>query len=266
MAVSEFANGGAFWVILLALLLCVTGYALWRWLPLQMDLLIQRRSRLFGAAERNFFECLYKALQDDYYIFAKVRVLDVAQPSPATNLLHKRAFELRYRDEHLDFVLCKKNDMSIFGVVELENFEQRGRAVNSKTREKAIAELCTEANFRLFYFDVRQDYKDMDIRRLITGRARSDSSELSGTHQSQLTLDGASVSDFSKIRSCPKCNSEVVTKVAIKGERIGEKFLMCRKYPYCDYKVSVNDAKVLKEKRKRERNAAKPGFSDWSGG
>ncbi|MFT5573150.1 MAG: ssDNA-binding Zn-finger/Zn-ribbon topoisomerase 1 [Cryomorphaceae bacterium] len=56
----------------------------------------------------------------------------------------------------------------------------------------------------------------------------------------------------------------MVTKVAVKESRIGEKFLMCRKYPYCDYKLPVSDEKVLKMQKKEQHQAAKPGFGDWS--
>jgi len=41
---------------------------------------------------------------------------------------------------------------------------------------------------------------------------------------------------------------------------------MCRKYPYCDYQLSMNDAKVVKMQQKEAQQAKKPGFSDWSAG
>ena len=58
--------------------------------------------------------------------------------------------------------------------------------------------------------------------------------------------------------------------MAVKGKRIGEKFLMCRKYPYCDYRVAMNDKMVAKQVKGDVSNGdstvVRPGFSDWSAG
>lgn len=266
MTLNEMTEGWLLWGGLFAAGLAVAAYVAWLMAVARAKLAIQRKSRMLSVAERNFFECLANALSDDYFIFTRVKVLDVVEPSPAASLIEKRSFRKHYAQQTLDYVLCKKQDLSIFGIVELENFEKRSGARDKERRDRMVADVCKTANLRLFYFDIRQDYQGMDIRRLITGRARRSSNDVSATHQSQLTIDGASVSDFAKMRTCPKCHSEVVTKVAVKGDSIGEKFLMCRKYPYCDYKLSVNDAKLLRMQKREENKASKPGFRDWSAG
>ena len=102
---------------------------------------------------------------------------------------------------------------------------------------------------------------------MITGRSRVIKKEVSpATHKSRLTVDGSSVSEYSRMRKCPNCNSEVVTKVAVKGDHIGEKFLMCRKYPYCDYQVPMPDTKVQELHAKKRQQEPKTGFKDWSAG
>jgi ssDNA-binding Zn-finger/Zn-ribbon topoisomerase 1 len=114
---------------------------------------------------------------------------------------------------------------------------------------------------RLFYFDARADYTGLDICRLIIGKSKGDRSNedrLSATHQSQLTIDNSSHSISGYARSCPKCRSEVVTKVSVKGRTIGEKFLMCRKYPYCDYRIAKKDLKRVKKTNKTRDVSLKP--------
>jgi len=265
MSLNDFISGWALWGSLLIIAVLFGAYYAWKLRDSRNEFELQRRSRMLSAAERNFFECLANALGDDFYIFTKVRVLDVVEPSPASSRFQRNRIRTHLSVECLDYVLCKKHDLSIFGVVELENFEKRNSAKARERREKLISEVCKTANLRLFYFDIRQDYQGMDIRRLVTGRSRRTSNDvITPTHQTQLSSDGASVTDYSRMRSCPKCHSEVVTKIAVKGKRIGEKFLMCRKYPYCDYQISVTDAKAAQMERKDKQKAAKPGFSDWS--
>lgn len=266
MALSEIVNGWVPWASVICIVLSFMFFFGWRGLLQRADFAVQRKSRMLSTAEKNFFECLTNALSDDFYIFTKVRVLDVVESSPAATNIEKKSLMKKLVNQSLDYVLCKKHDLSIFGVVELENFEKSDDKKGKRNREKMVSEVCETANLRLFYFDIRQDYQDMDIRRLVTGRARTSSRHITPTHQSQLTIDGASTSDFAKTRACPKCHSEVVTKVAVKGDKIGEKFLMCRKYPYCDYKVSHSDANVARIAQRKESIAAKPGFRDWSAG
>ena len=225
---------------------------------------LQRKSRILSAAERNFFDCLMNSLSEDFYIFARIGILDVVEPTPAANWLNSKQIKSRLASESFDYLLCKKHDLSVFGVIELENFEKDTNKKLRAAREKIVSDVCKIANLRLFYFDIRQDYRTMDIRRLVTGRSAKVENKASPTHQSQLSVEQASISDFGQLRTCPKCHSEVVTKVAVKGKRIGEKFLMCRKYPYCDYQLSMNDAKVLKMQRKEAQRAKKPGFRDWA--
>jgi len=232
---------------------------------------IQRRSRLLSPAEKKFFECLDSSLSEDYHIFTKVAMMDVIESIPTANVFESKQNKKKLAGECFDFVLCKKQDLSVFGIVELENFEKRSGHREKASREKLINAVCKAAHLRLFYFDVRQDYQGIDIRRLITGRsAKPSEPEINGASRSQFTIDNSSYAAFAKQRSCPQCNGEVVTKVAVKGKRIGEKFLMCRKYPYCDYRVAMNDKHVMEKMQRSSAHdkkvSQKPGFSDWSAG
>jgi len=222
------------------------------------DAHVQRKSRILLSAERAFFEYLIDALSDDYYIFAKGNMLDVVDVSPRTNWLQERIIRKRLASTRLDYVLCQKHDLSIFGVVELENFSN---SEDRRRRQELVSRVCQVSGIRLFYFDVRQDYRDVDIHRIITGRAKKKEFENSPTHQSQLTV-GASVNSYLRSRSCPKCNGEVATKVAVKGKHMGEKFLMCRKYPYCDYQVPLAEVKAEREKDKEVEKSA-GGYKHW---
>ena len=215
---------------------------------------VQGNSRMLSVAERKLFECLVEALADKYFIFIKVGLSSFIEPSPDAKWLNLIQVRRELDTYNVDFIVCKQADMSVFAVVELE---RTGRTVDAKAmrkgqnysakrkrRDTVIRRVCKSSDLKLFYFDVRPDYQGLDICQLITGRPKGDSSaedHLSPTHQSQLTIDHSRHSTSAYARSCPKCRSEVVTKISIKGRNIGEKFLMCRKYPYCDYRVAKKD-------------------------
>lgn len=259
----------------LLLLVFIGGFIFWRERAQGGALELQRKSRLFTPAERSFFECLMPALSDDFYIFIRVPFLDVLGPRPTATNTEIGKIAKRLRTEHFDYVLCKKSDLGIFGVIELEHAESKQTAQSRVKREKFLNAICKSAHLRLFYFDIRQDYEHVDIKRLITGYSSKPEKkrEVDTASRSQFSIDNSSYAAFAKKRNCPKCNGEVVTKVAVKGKRIGEKFLMCRKHPYCDYRISVNDEMVRGEAAEAEQVAgvaanesARPGFKDWSAG
>ncbi|NND00759.1 MAG: DUF2726 domain-containing protein [Gammaproteobacteria bacterium] len=272
MTLDIFSNGFLEWGLIalavLALLLFV--FVLHRRAD-KFDFALQRRSRLLTPAEKKFFECLITSLGDDFYIFTKIAMLDAIEASPGASRIDSWQIKRRLSSERLDYVLCKKHDLSIFGVIELENFEKKGDKREIAQREKLVDTVCKAAHLRLFYFDVRQDYQNIDIRRLVTGRsARPKEPLASGAAKSQFTIDDSSYAAFAKHRNCPQCNGEVVTKVAVRGKHIGEKFLMCRKYPYCDYRVMMNKGqmkqKAQQSEARSEREAEKTGYADWSRG
>lgn len=235
-----------------------------------LNSLVERKSRILSPSEKKFFDSLLEALGDDFYVFTKVAILDVVRVQSTAGVFGRSRVRKLLRDQHFDFVLCKKRDLSIFGVVELENFESSVAAEQRRHRENMINLLSKAINLRTFYFDVRQDYGGVDIRRLVTGEAFRvvENRENTRHSKSQFTIENTSYSAYAKQCSCPKCQGEVVTKIAVKGKHIGEKFLMCRRYPDCNYKVALRDRDVV-EKLRREATVeadqrVRPNLSSWA--
>lgn len=228
---------------------------------------LEVRKRALSADEQNFLKCLERALGDEYYIMPHVRLLDISRFSKSASVIDQYVVNKKIANMCADFILCKKIDLSILGIVELEKFSKTTIAKQKERREKTLSAVCKAMGIKLFYFDGRQDYSGMDICRLITGRARrSVSRKVVAVDPSMISVEESSMmqtASVEKIRSCPKCYSDVVTKIAVKGDNIGEKFLMCRKYPYCDYQVSVKDAVVKEMQRKEDVSRSKAGYRNW---
>jgi ssDNA-binding Zn-finger/Zn-ribbon topoisomerase 1 len=262
-------------VIGFVLVCAIIGVSAWVKIKYRLNetISVQRKSRLLSVAERNFLGCLADALSEDYFIFAKLQLQDVIEAAPSAQRFNLKRIQKELDGYCFDFVLYKQLDMSIFAVIELEHTD---RAVNlkkpakPKQRDKVISRACKSAKLKLFYFDVRQDYKDLDLARIITGKSTlrgCNQGGWSATHQSQLSVNHSSYSVTGQIRNCPKCRSEVVIKVAVKGCNIGEKFLMCRKYPYCDYQVAIKDIDSISKMEQEEgRKSNTQGFKNWSSG
>lgn len=231
-----------------------------------VELSVQRKSRLLNPSQRQFFDALVEALGDEYFIFTRVGMRGVVEHKKGTGFFERRRTNKQIENSYFDFVLCQKLNMSIFAVVELQNFDGKSKR-NRLNREALLARVCNGAGLKLFYFDIRQDYRSKDVARLITGRAKlrqESKPTITPTHESQLSVDTLSQSVLGHRRTCPKCRSEVVTKVAVRGSQIGKKFLMCRKYPYCDYQVVSTEENINKIEQEERRKADVGGFNNWS--
>lgn len=265
MSISELSqNNVLLGIIALLLLVAINLFlGLYRRRKAQTIFALQRRSKLLTASEKSFFECLSIALSDEFYVLTKVAILDVVEASPRAGILECRRIKKMLLRESFGYVLCKKHDLSIFGIAELEDFDKKGNKGN-ESREALIGSICKSAHLKLFYFDARQDYRGADIKRLVTGRSspkRKRPANETG-QPSHMTVGNSDYQMYAKNRCCPQCNGELVTKVAIKGKHIGEKFLLCRKYPYCDYRTHVSDKKISNMQESVAQT--KPAYKDCS--
>ena len=231
-----------------------------------LPLVVQRKSRFLNPSQRQFFDALVDALGDQYFIFSRVGMRGVVEHKQEAGYFQRSRTNKQIENSYFDFVLCQKLNMSIFAAIELQNFDGKSKR-NRLKREALLARVCKGAGLKLFYFDVRQNYKSTDLARLITGRSKAKvlkTSAITATHESQLSMDTLSQSVLGHQRTCPKCRSEVVTKVAVRGSQLGKKFLMCRKYPYCDYQVLSTEENISRIEQEERRKSNFSGFNNWS--
>ena len=247
---------------------------------------VQVRNRFFQADERRLFDTMCDGLDHGYYIFPKVGIGDLVI---GTSKLSQRSLNLNQRtpakaswqSEVMDFVICDKKDFSIVAVVELERFDNNESNRKNAARNILISQICDAMKVKLFHFDTRLDYDSSDVRRIITGRAKSGAHSRAGSkleekiahaqeiHRRNKRIESESmITEYLNTTKCPQCNSDLITRVAKNGENIGKRFLMCRKYPYCDYKASLDETKVAatnSKKAKASEAENKSGYSEWAG-
>ena len=91
----------------------------------------KRQPALFFPAERSFFGVLEDALGSDYRVFGKVRIADLIKPENGVG--RQIAFN-RIAGKHVDFVVCNAADLSVIGVIELDD-----NSLNQDCRRKRDA-------------------------------------------------------------------------------------------------------------------------------
>ena len=105
-----------FWLglaILAALILLMQIWALPRNLP------YLARGQLVTKSELKFYKSLSKAVQDDFQIFAMVRIADLLRVEK--NNKHRRKWLNKILAKHIDFVLCDPGTLKPLVCIELDD-------------------------------------------------------------------------------------------------------------------------------------------------
>jgi len=121
------------------------------------------RERLVTKTELKFFHQLREAVNDDWEIFAMVRIADILKVPSGIN--KRRSWLNKILSKHIDFVLCDKESLEIVAGIELDDPShdrphriQRDLFVNSAFRDAAIP---------LLRIKTQKSYDSANIRKQI---------------------------------------------------------------------------------------------------
>ncbi|MFC4654938.1 DUF2726 domain-containing protein [Rheinheimera marina] len=123
---------------------------------------VSRKATLFTQVERNFMLLLEQAVNGEYKIMNRVKMLDLLDFKQNTDSKSRRAAMLKMNAKYLDFVLCDPKDMTIVAVIDLVNN-------NSKDGHKAapdwfVSGALEAAGLPYIRMKVRTDYSLADIQ------------------------------------------------------------------------------------------------------
>jgi len=149
-----------FWLglaILAALILLMQIWALPRNLP------YLARGQLVTKSELKFYKSLSKAVQDDFQIFAMVRIADLLRVEK--NNKHRRKWLNKILAKHIDFVLCGPGTLKPLVCIELDDIShQRPERIE---RDKFVNQAFKSAQLPLLRIPTQPEYRSREIRELI---------------------------------------------------------------------------------------------------
>lgn len=215
--------------------------------PGSPQLAYTKKPALFTPAERSFLGVLDSAVGADYRIFGKVRVADViAVRSTSDRRAWGRAFG-RISAKHFDFVLCSADDLSVVGVIELDDKSHQQR--KRQERDDFLVAVCADVNLPLIRIPAQHAYPVQQVRaqvllalgiqdRPIAAEPPRDAAPEPQQSPNPTSRPASPVSAQPSAAntvspSCPKCTASMVLRVAKSGTNAGQKFWGCSAYPRC---------------------------------
>tara|TARA_B110000495_G_scaffold59109_1_gene50157 strand:+ start:270 stop:770 length:501 start_codon:yes stop_codon:yes gene_type:complete len=159
-AIESLINWWPFWLglaILVAVILLMQIWALPRNLP------YLARGQLVTKSELKFYKSLSKAVQDDFQIFAMVRIADLLRVEKGNK--HRRKWLNKILAKHIDFVLCDPGSLKPLVCLELDDVShQRPDRIE---RDKFVNLAFKSAQLPLLRIPTQIEYKSREIRELI---------------------------------------------------------------------------------------------------
>ena len=121
------------------------------------------RERLVTKSELRFYKSLIKAVQDDFEIFAMVRIADLIRVEPGTK--NHRKWLNKILAKHIDFVLCDPGTLEPKVCIELD--DPSHNRPDRIERDKFVNEAFAAAGIPLLRIETQSMYRAREIRELI---------------------------------------------------------------------------------------------------
>lgn len=157
------------WIVLFAFFVLVITCALWlkekSGTSESIAYPYERIEMMFSPAERSFLGVLEQAVGDEYRIFGKVRVADVAKVKRGLSQPASRGALNRIASKHFDFVVCDRNELKILCAIELNDKSHTTKS--RKKRDELIEGICGAIALPLMQVTAKTSYSVPEIRQQV---------------------------------------------------------------------------------------------------
>ena len=203
---------------------------------------------LFSPAERSFLGVLEQALGEDFQVFGKVRLNDIICVQKGLPKSAWQSANNKIDRKHIDFVICKSDDLSILAAVELDD-KSHGRK-DRVNRDEFLDLAFGAAGIPLVHFPAQKGYGLENIKSKLHEvlsfsqieqteiEERTELVEAAVAPIQQAVVDESltveKTTDPTPVGSvCQKCGKEMVKRKASKGIHAGQFFWACSGFPKC---------------------------------
>ena len=188
---------------------------------------------IFSPAERSFFGVLSKVVEKNAVVLGKVRIADVIKPRRGLSRSEWQIAFNKISAKHFDYLICTPDTLSVIAVVELDD---RSHARKERIeRDQFVVNACLAAGITLHRVKAEASYNLVELRELIFPPAPVGEPVLGIPENVVKEFDEPNIESTAKQARCPKCSSELVLRVAKKGNNKGSEFLGCSAFPKCRY-------------------------------
>ena len=161
----EFLESNWTWII--AVVVVIALIVMLRGIFGSLALPYVRRERLVTKSELKFYWALKSCVQDDWAIFAMVRIADLIRVEKGTK--NMRSWLNRILSKHIDFVLCDPSTLVPVLAIELDDASHD--RPERQERDRFVNEAFASAGLPLLRIGVQATYEVKELREKIEQRS-----------------------------------------------------------------------------------------------
>ncbi|MCM2265770.1 MAG: DUF2726 domain-containing protein [Desulfuromonadales bacterium] len=216
--------------------------------PGEGGLAFESREALFTPAERSFLGVLEQALANSLYrVFGKVRLGDIVKPAKGLTASKRASAQNRINQKHVDFLICAASDLTVVGVVELD--DQSHSREDRIGRDSFVDDVLTLAQIPVVRFPARKSYTLPEVTSKLQGMLPELQGPMSSMVKAEKKVPAPAVTQAESVSTdlisveavpvCEKCSAEMVKRQAKNGIHAGKFFWACSTYPKCRNVVAI---------------------------
>ena len=121
------------------------------------------RDSLLTRNEQKFYAALQNAVQDDWDVFAMVRLADLIRVEPEAE--KRQAWQNRINCKHVDFVLCDHYNLQPVLAIEVD--DRSHQRADRRRRDEFLNDALERAQLPLLRVPAASDYEPIEVRESI---------------------------------------------------------------------------------------------------
>jgi len=188
-----------------------------------------RNFSLLSSSEKAFLETLDALFGDNIRVFAKVRLADLLRITPHQKNEAARAALAEIDATTVDFVLCNPKDLSIIGVIDLQDKLHSPDA--GYLDDDSIDKAAATAQLPIVRLPAQLHYNKEEIAKILE----------TGLKLQEHVAPRPQTGEYG---NCPSCGEPLILLKAKYGDNIGKYFLGCSNYPECKYLSLLNEKEL----------------------
>jgi hypothetical protein len=118
---------------------------------------------LVSPTERSFLGCLDAVLPTEIRVLTKVRLADIFSVENSNDRVAWRSAFNRIQSKHVDFVLCRSDDLSPLAAIELDDKSHDRQ--DRQDRDKFLNELFATSRIKLLRVKAQRSYDTDELAR-----------------------------------------------------------------------------------------------------
>jgi very-short-patch-repair endonuclease len=177
-----------------------------------------------------------------------VRLADLIEIEKGVSKSLRQGALNRIFRKHVDFVVCGKDDLSILGVIELD--DQSHKSAKRKERDSFLDSAMNAAGIPILHIQAQNAYSISEIRQqllhrfvFLTNKAEPELPPSASDSNEQEHIQPTS-DDPETNGTCTDCGAPLVKRQAKKGKFAGQSFMACSNFPKCRKVVPIKQVAI----------------------